>query len=119
MCDGFSERASKSWLRSYHKSFNGFVAKMTEEEKEKIASMDTVVSIFPNTKKQLHTTRSWDFMGFPQDVERTKMESDVIVGILDTGIWPESESFNDEGFGPPPSKWKGSCQASSNFTCNK
>ncbi|CAA3000491.1 cucumisin-like [Olea europaea subsp. europaea] len=113
-----SERASKSWLRSYHKSFNGFVAKMTEEEKEKIASMDTVVSIFPNTKKKLHTTRSWDFMGFPQDVERTKMESDVIVGILDTGIWPESESFNDEGFGPPPSKWKGSCQASSNFTCN-
>ncbi|KAL2525806.1 Subtilisin-like serine endopeptidase family protein [Abeliophyllum distichum] len=113
-----SERASKSWLRSYHKSFNGFVAKMTEEDKNKIASMDGVVSVFPSTKKQLHTTRSWDFMGFPQDVKRTQIESDVVVGMLDTGIWPESESFSDEGFGPPPSKWKGSCQASSNFTCN-
>ncbi|CAA2980721.1 cucumisin-like, partial [Olea europaea subsp. europaea] len=113
-----SERASKSWLRSYHKSFNGFVAKLTEEEKEKIASMDEVVSVFPSTKKQLHTTRSWDFMGFPQDVKRTQIESDIIVGMLDTGIWPESESFSDEGFGPPSSKWKGSCQASSNFTCN-
>ncbi|TXG70828.1 hypothetical protein EZV62_005763 [Acer yangbiense] len=33
-------------------------------------------------------------------------------------IWPESESFNDEGFGPPPAKWKGTCQTN-NFTCNK
>ncbi|URE20127.1 hypothetical protein MUK42_11508, partial [Musa troglodytarum] len=31
------------------------------------------------------------------------------------GIWPEAEAFSDEGFGPPPSKWKGVCQ---NFTCN-
>lgn len=81
--------------------------------------LDGVVSVFPSTKKQLHTTRSWDFMGFPLNVERTKTESDVIVGMLDTGIWPESASFDDTGYGPPPSKWKGSCQSSSNFTCNK
>lgn len=35
-----------------------------------------------------------------------------------TGIWPESESFSDEGFGPPPEKWKGMCQTK-NFTGNK
>ncbi|KAF2296157.1 hypothetical protein GH714_036414 [Hevea brasiliensis] len=81
--------------------------------------MANVVSVFPNEKKTLHTTRSWDFMGFSQQVRRTTLESDIIIGVLDTGIWPESESFNDEGFGPPPSKWKGSCQASSNFSCNK
>ncbi|XP_077249310.1 subtilisin-like protease SBT4.3 [Tasmannia lanceolata] len=34
------------------------------------------------------------------------------------GIWPESESFNDEGFGPPPKTWKGTCQTENNFTCN-
>uniref|UniRef100_A0A2N9J9R9 Peptidase S8/S53 domain-containing protein n=1 Tax=Fagus sylvatica TaxID=28930 RepID=A0A2N9J9R9_FAGSY len=38
--------------------------------------------------------------------------------MLDTGIWPESQSFNDEGFSPPPKRWKGICQNSSNFTCN-
>ncbi|XVE69297.1 hypothetical protein DITRI_Ditri09bG0140600 [Diplodiscus trichospermus] len=47
------------------------------------------------------------------------MESDIIVGMLDSGIWPESESFNDTGFGPYPAKWKGICQKPSNFTCNK
>uniref|UniRef100_A0A7N2MF69 Peptidase S8/S53 domain-containing protein n=1 Tax=Quercus lobata TaxID=97700 RepID=A0A7N2MF69_QUELO len=30
----------------------------------------------------------------------------------------QSDSFNDKGFGPPPSKWKEKCQASTNFTCN-
>lgn len=81
--------------------------------------MKGVVSVFPSTKKQLHTTRSWDFIGFPQEVVRASLESDIIVGMLDSGVWPESKSFSDEGFGPPPSKWKGSCALSSNFTCNK
>ncbi|KAK2968586.1 hypothetical protein RJ640_009414 [Escallonia rubra] len=79
--------------------------------------MKGVVSVFPRGKKQLHTTRSWDFMGFPQQLNRTTVESDIIIGVLDTGIWPESDSFSDIGFGPPPIKWKGTCQTS-NFTCN-
>lgn len=81
--------------------------------------MDGVVSVFPNGKKQLHTTRSWNFVGFPQKVKRTGFESDIIIGVLDTGIWPESESFDDKGFGPPPRKWKGTCHGFSNFNCNK
>ncbi|KAK4480228.1 hypothetical protein RD792_013290, partial [Penstemon davidsonii] len=113
-----SKRAPESWLYSYKRSFNGFVAKLTEDEKQKIASLEGVVSVFPSTKKQLHTTRSWDFMGFPIQAQRSNIESDIIVGMLDTGIWPESFSFNDKGLGPPPTKWKGSCQSSSNFTCN-
>ncbi|KAL7612150.1 cucumisin [Lactuca sativa] len=110
-------RASKSLLHSYKRSFNGFVAKLTEDEKNQLAQMEGVVSVFPSQNKKLHTTRSWDFMGFPQDVKRAPLESDVIVGMLDTGAWPESDSFKDDGFGAPPAKWKGSC-ASKNFTCN-
>ncbi|KAG6433243.1 hypothetical protein SASPL_104851 [Salvia splendens] len=113
-----SNRVSESLLHSYKRSFSGFVAKLSEDEKNKIASLEEVVSVFPSTKKQLLTTRSWDFMGFPVNSERSQTESDVIVGMLDTGIWPESQSFNDTGFGPAPAKWKGTCQSSSNFTCN-
>ncbi|GKA13920.1 cucumisin-like protein [Tanacetum coccineum] len=110
-------RASKSLLRSYTRSFSGFVARLTEDEKNQIARLKGVVSVFPNGKKQLHTTRSWDFMGFPQDVARAPLESDIIVGMLDSGVWPESDSFKDVGFGSPPSRWRGSCD-SNNFTCN-
>lgn len=38
------------------------------------------------------------------------------------GVWPESESFNDEGMDPIPSRWKGICQEGEQFNstnCNK
>ncbi|KAL3510309.1 hypothetical protein ACH5RR_029710 [Cinchona calisaya] len=85
-----------------------------------MATHDDVVWIFPSKTLKLHTTASWDFMGFPQNVHRNlSFESDIIVGVLDTGIWPESESFSDHGLGAIPKKWKGGCDAGRNFTCNK
>ncbi|KAF3433614.1 hypothetical protein FNV43_RR24716 [Rhamnella rubrinervis] len=107
-----------SLIYSYQRSFNGFAAKLTKEEADQIAGMKGVVAVFPNEKLKLHTTKSWDFIGFPLNVKRSHVESDIIVGVIDTGIWPESESFSDKGFGPPPAKWKGTCQASADFKCN-
>lgn len=106
-------------VRSYKRSFNGFAAKLTDQEKEKLSNMNEVVSVFPSRPLQLQTTRSWDFMGFNEKVKRNAgVEGDIIVGVIDSGIWPESDSFKDEGFGPPPKKWKGACEGGKNFTCN-
>ncbi|KAL0539409.1 hypothetical protein IC582_023621 [Cucumis melo] len=111
--------APESVIYTYNRSFNGFAVKLTKEEADKIAGMKGVVSVFPNEINKLHTTRSWDFMGFPQNVRRVKqVGSNIAVGVFDSGIWPESPSFNDKGFDPPPSKWKGTCSAF-NFTCNR
>ncbi|ONI00108.1 hypothetical protein PRUPE_6G067700 [Prunus persica] len=106
-------------VRSYKRSFNGFAAKLTDQEREKLANMKEVVSVFPSRTYQLQTTRSWDFMGFDEKINRNAtVESDIIVGVIDSGIWPESESFTDVGFGPAPKRWKGACKGGKNFTCN-
>lgn len=42
--------------------------------------------------------------------------------LLSSGIWPESESFSDQGFGPVPEKFKGECVPGEQFTlsnCNR
>ncbi|PKU60596.1 Cucumisin [Dendrobium catenatum] len=113
-----NQEASNRHIYSYTKSFHGFAAMLSDEEARKLSGMEGLVSVFPSKQRQLHTTRSWNFMGFPLSVPRASFESDVIIGMIDTGIWPESKSFDDAGFGLPPSRWKGICQSNQNFTCN-
>ncbi|XP_031387327.1 subtilisin-like protease SBT4.4 [Punica granatum] len=110
---------SDSLIRSYKRSFNGFAARLTESEAKRIASRDDIISVFPSGTFHLHTTGSWDFLGLHETAKRNpSIESDIIIGVLDSGVWPESESFSDKGFGSPPKKWKGTCQEGANFTCN-
>lgn len=53
--------------------------------------MPGVVSVFPNLRRQLHTTHSWDFMGLATDEAMeipgfsTKNQENVIIGFIDTG----------------------------------
>ncbi|KAL8104741.1 subtilisin-like protease SBT4.3 isoform X2 [Apium graveolens] len=111
--------AQSSLVVSYKRSFNGFAAYLTDQESQKIANYEGVVSVFPSRYLQPRTTRSWDFMGFPENVRRhSSNESNVIIGVIDTGISPESESFSDKNIGPVPTKWKGECKGGKNFTCN-
>ncbi|KAM7271226.1 hypothetical protein ACFE04_030440 [Oxalis oulophora] len=69
--------------------------------------------------KQLHTTHSWQFMKQEYDNgvvipnslwKKANYGAGVIIGNLDTGVWPESKSFSDDGFGPVPESWKGGCE---------
>ncbi|XP_074268000.1 subtilisin-like protease SBT4.13 [Silene latifolia] len=112
--------AEATITRSYNRSFNGFAARMTEKEYEILKSKKEVVSIFPSRTLKLQTTRSWDFLGLPLPTHKQQIaESNVIIGVLDTGIWPESPSFYDDGFSPVPRKWKGVCHGGQDFTCNR
>ncbi|XP_004510915.2 subtilisin-like protease SBT4.14 isoform X2 [Cicer arietinum] len=115
--------AKESIVYSYTKSFNAFAAKLSEDEANKLSAMNEVLSVFLNQYRKLHTTRSWDFIGLPLTAKRKlKLESDTIVALLDTGITPEFHSFHsfkDDGFGPPPVKWRGTCDKYVNFSgCN-
>ncbi|CAI0414176.1 unnamed protein product [Linum tenue] len=107
--------AKESLVYSYGRSFNGFAAKLSPPEVDTFSKMERVISVIPNHKLHLHTTHSWEFMDFSPGKIRPQEEGNIVIGFLDSGIWPESESFNDEGMSPPPAKWKGKCH---NITCN-
>lgn len=99
-------------IYSYENAFHGVAVQLTEEEAERLEEEDGVVAIIPETKYQLHTTRSPLFLGIEPEEStsiwsQTLADHDVIVGVLDTGIWPESASFNDTGMTPVPAHWKG------------
>ncbi|XP_058073330.1 subtilisin-like serine-protease S isoform X2 [Magnolia sinica] len=122
------EEARLSHVYSYRHGFRGFAAKLTDEQALAMSKMPGVVSVFPNLKRSLHTTHSWDFMGLMSDESMeipgysTKNQQNVIIGFIDTGIWPESPSFNDLYMPPVPPRWKGKCQtgeAFKNSSCNR
>ncbi|GLJ43705.1 hypothetical protein SUGI_0909990 [Cryptomeria japonica] len=119
---GSDEEAQNSLMVSYGKSFRGFAAMLSPSHAQKLSDMHGVVSVFESKKLQPLTTRSWDFIGFPASAQTNHLDyqSDIIIGVLDSGIWPESESFTDKGLGPVPPKWKGGCSTNSNFpACNR
>ncbi|GKV21853.1 hypothetical protein SLEP1_g31792 [Rubroshorea leprosula] len=125
---GSVEKAQASHVYSYRHGFRGFAAKLTDDQASQIAKMPEVVSVFPNSKRRLHTTHSWDFMGLVGDETMeipgfpTENQVNVIVGFIDTGIWLESPSFSDAGMPPVPARWKGKCQSGDEFnssSCNR
>ncbi|KAK9268011.1 hypothetical protein L1049_010450 [Liquidambar formosana] len=131
------EEARASLLYSYKHSINGFAAVLSPDEASKLSELDEVVSVFQShpRKYSLQTTRSWEFVGL-EEVEghqkqrrkggdlllKARYGREVIVGLLDNGVWPESKSFNDQGMGPIPKSWKGVCQTGTAFDsshCNR
>ncbi|CAK9141579.1 unnamed protein product [Ilex paraguariensis] len=89
-----------------------------------VLELPGVVQVIPNRLYKLQTTRSWDYLGLSSHspsnlLHRTEMGDGVVLGLLDTGIWPESEVFSDEGLGPIPSRWKGFCESGELFNAAK
>ncbi|GJT35285.1 subtilisin-like protease SBT5.3 [Tanacetum coccineum] len=128
-CLGSKDKAKDAIFYSYTRHINGFAAILDDEEAIQLAKNPKVASVFLNRGRKLHTTRSWDFMGLETNGvipsgsiwKKARFGENIIIGNLDTGVWPESKSFSDEGMGPIPSKWKGVCQngADASFHCNR
>ncbi|KAH1156073.1 hypothetical protein AAZX31_18G230200 [Glycine max] len=109
---GSEEKAKEAIIYSYNKHINGLAALLEEEEAADIAKNPNVVSVFLSKEHKLLTTRSWEFLGLDSNNkdsawQKGRFGENTIIGNIDTGVWPESESFSDNGFGSVPSKWRG------------
>ncbi|XP_008228336.1 PREDICTED: subtilisin-like protease SBT1.5 [Prunus mume] len=115
-------------LHTYSTVFHGFSAKLSPSQAQTLQSLDHVTAIIPEQVRQLHTTRSPEFLGLRSTdaagtlLRESDFGSDLVIGVIDTGIWPERKSFHDRDLGPTPSKWKGQCVAGKDFPatiCNR
>lgn len=116
---------SAEFLYTYRRALHGFSTRLTAEEAKLLAKNEGILSVTPEMIYQLHTTRTPEFLGLGKSdavLPSSVLESEVVVGILDTGAWPESKSYDDTGIGPVPSSWKGACEEGKNFnasSCNR
>ncbi|KAG2305651.1 hypothetical protein Bca4012_085182 [Brassica carinata] len=118
---------SSSIIHTYDTVFHGFSARLTAQEATQLLDHPNVISVIPEQVRHLHTTRSPEFLGLRSTdkaglLEESDFGSDLVIGVIDTGIWPERPSFDDRGLGPVPAKWKGQCVPSQDFpatACNR
>ena len=84
---------------------NGFAARVSYTEALKLAGAKGVAYVLPDELLQPQTDESGDFLGLTGSGEAYDAGltgKGVVVGIIDTGIWPEHPSFADNGLPEPP-----------------
>ncbi|XP_009767539.1 subtilisin-like protease SBT1.8 [Nicotiana sylvestris] len=120
-----------SLLYTYDIASHGFAASLYPHEVDLLRQSDSVVNVYEDTFYTLQTTRTPEFLGLDNLnswagrtlPELNNAAQDVIIGVLDSGIWPESKSFSDVGMSNVPSRWRGECQSAPDFDpnvrCNK
>jgi subtilisin family serine protease len=113
--------------------FNGFAAKLTQAQAAKLARSPGVVGVVRNEVRKLDTISTPKFLGLdgPSGTWQTQFGGDanaglgVVVGVVDTGFWPESPSFSALSEPRPDQsiidgKWSGTCVEgdTNTVTCN-
>jgi subtilisin family serine protease len=117
-------------LYDYDYSYNGFAAKLTAAQANKIASLKDVMAVSPDELRTMDTSSTPAFLGlsapgglWDQLGGVGKAGEGIIIGDIDSGIWPESLSFADRTLnGVPIPGWHGKCTPGEGFTatlCNQ
>ncbi|GAB2301887.1 hypothetical protein Dimus_035911 [Dionaea muscipula] len=122
---------SSRLLYSYSSAMEGFSALLSDPEVESMRNLGDVIAVRADSRFVLQTTYSYEFLGLssPPDQgggniawDKSGFGGGTIIGVLDTGVWPESPSFDDRGMPPVPKKWRGACQEGQDFNssaCNR
>ena len=121
----------------YSTVYNGFAARLTAAEVQALKSSPLVVDVFADEARKLETISTPAFLGlstpggvWSQTIAGLALKGeDIIIGVVDGGIWPESPSYADRvdgstpvfgtgslAYGPPPAGWTGTCMAGEGFT---
>ncbi len=87
-------------LNAYTFALNGFSALLTPEQARKMKQQKGVVKVMPDVMRYPQTDSSPAFLGLtaPAGPWQTGTTGEgVVVGVIDSGVWPEHPSFADNG----------------------
>jgi len=93
-------------VNSYTNAVDGFSALVSHSEAQAMANRDDVLAVYPDELRQPTTDSSPEFLGFtdPAGVWQTGYDGEgIVIGVIDSGIWPEHASFADDGSYPSAS----------------
>ena len=115
-------------LYNYVYSFSGFAATLTEDQAGELSQRTDVLSVTRDELREVDTSSTahflgldgegglWQQLGGPTgDLETDGAGEDVVIGVIDSGIWPDSASFADTGadgqvvYPAAPSGFTGTC----------
>ncbi|KAJ0097859.1 hypothetical protein Patl1_28679 [Pistacia atlantica] len=111
------------WMVLCHTFFN--ITRLSPLEFTILQNSPGYLSSIRDVPVIAHTTHKSRFLGLRLTTgawPSSNFGKDVIIGLVDSGIWPESESFSDVGMGEVPARCKGRCVEGTGFNysmCNK
>ncbi len=113
-------------LTSYTDVLSGVGVELTASQASKLKYQRGVMGVFANEIRKVDTSRTPAFLGltghdgaWDKLGGTSKAGKDVIVGVVDSGIWPESASFAPlRRTSPAPAGWAGSCQTGEEWTAS-
>jgi subtilisin family serine protease len=103
-----------SVIYRYDLILGGFAVRVPVASLDQLARVANLRAVLPDEIHQLNTYGTPEFIGatsaWAQTGNGTSAGEGVVVGILDSGIWPEHPSFADPDplgrpFAPPPASW--------------
>jgi len=129
-------KAGGQLVYDFSYAYNGFAARMSLEQANKLASVSGVLTVEADEEVIADTSTTPDFLGLTAEGGLWDMGytgEDVIIGVVDSGIWPEAPSFSDRTGTNPNGKgdkldyhqipgWHGKCTPGEDFNasmCNQ
>ncbi|KAJ0972780.1 hypothetical protein J5N97_020739 [Dioscorea zingiberensis] len=121
----FSESTPSNLFYVYENVMHGFSATLSDNELQALKKMPGVLGVHRDRQVTMDTTHTYEFLDLNPATglwPASNYGEDVIIGVIDTGVWPEHQSFNDRGMTEIPKRWKGICEAGQDFNtsmCNR
>ncbi|EYU45084.1 hypothetical protein MIMGU_mgv1a001942mg [Erythranthe guttata] len=112
-------------IYTYDNVVHGFSAQLSEDELHSLENSPGFLTAYIDRNLTLDTTHTYKFLSLNHVTglwPTSNYGEDIIVGVIDSGVWPESPSFKDHGMPEIPKRWKGTCQEGPNFNsslCNR